>query len=610
MGNTTSQDIEIRSNPDRIIFISFKHMIAGNSEGLFNNYMVFVYTVRYMRYQWDLDFRFNELDSLDMELTSKFYEELKNVQRPEKYRLRTKTPELMKRRALCICKYLQEICDKKNIFIYPGLRRFLHINPCSFNADMGRKGREGWLKKSSGGFVEKFSRKIGDYVDIWSYRWIVMYDSCIAWYKTPISQDLLGSLQIDPTIQVTNKGRIISIVTQTRKLLLYADTPRLALNWVDALNSFYQNSSRLKFHFFESSFSPRKQCEVSVYTITKEYMSALAISLLSAQKEILITNWKNSPTLIMSRPPYPAIRLDQILKYKAEQGVKVYLLLYKEVEGIGQTNDSGAAKTYLESLSHNIRVIRHPNKFMGGSTAVLWSHHEKSVVIDRSVCYLGGVDLAFTRWDDDLKRLSDEDGLVYPGHDYRNPAPGLFKPLRTAPQDSSSLKDDDDDDDSDNEMMMAEVSSYNDTLSDRSSLMMFDNEDSMEMDMPFDIALSNQPTSNSSSSSTTARRSTSSPKLHRLLNEYSTPPLTPSHYADGRPPPSPNPSPSTRSSSLEAEALSPSEHAYGLRQPTHEDGHGSGQQLGHDDEDAAYNAEKNRPETAEERQVEKRSIDR
>ena len=610
MGNATSQDIEIRPNPDRIIFISFKHMIAGNSEGLFNNYMVFVYTVRYMRYQWDLDFRFNELDSLDMELTSKFYEELKYIQRPEKYRLRKKTPELMKRRALCICKYLQEICDKKNIFIYPGLRRFLHINPCSFNADMGRKGREGWLKKSSGGFVEKFSRKIGDYVDIWSYRWIVMYDSCIAWYKTPISQDLLGSLQIDPTIQVTNKGRIISIVTQTRKLLLYADTPRLALNWVDALNSFYQNSSRLKFHFFESSFSPRKQCEVSVYTITKEYMSALAISLLSAQKEILITNWKNSPTLIMSRPPYPVMRLDQILKYKAEQGVKVYLLLYKEVEGIGQTNDSGAAKAYLESLSYNIRVIRHPNKFMGGSTAVLWSHHEKSVVIDRSVCYLGGVDLAFTRWDDDLKRLSDEDGLIYPGHDYRNPAPGLFKPLRTAPPDSSSHKNDDDDD-SDNEMMMCEVSSYNDILSDRSSLMMFDNEDSMEMDMPFDIALSNQPTS-STSSSTTASKSTSSPKLHRLLNEYSTPPLA---LIDGRS--SPFPSPSTRSSSLEGEISSPLQHAYGhgLRQATStsEDGHGCGQQqqLGHDDEDAAYDAEKNRPETAEERQVEKyRCIDR
>ena len=599
-------------------------MIAGNSEGLFNNYMVFVYTVRYMRYQWDLDFRFNELDSLDMELTSRFHEELKYIQRPEKYRLRKKTPELMKRRALCICKYLQEICDKKNIFIYPGLKSFLHINPCSFNADMGRKGREGWLKKSSGGFVEKFSRKIGDFIDIWSYRWIVMYDSCIAWYKTPISQDLLGSLQIDPTIQVTNKGRIISIVTQTRKLLLYADTPRLALNWVDALNSFYQNSSRLKFHFFESSFSPRKQCEVSVYTITKEYMSALAISLLSAQKEILITNWKNSPTLIMSRPPYPAIRLDQILKYKAEQGVKVYLLLYKEVEGIGQTNDSGAAKAYLESLSHNIRVIRHPNKFMGGSTAVLWSHHEKSVVIDRSLCFIGGVDLAFTRWDDDLKRLSDEDGLVYPGHDYRNPAPGLFKPLRTAPlpQDSSSSSSShqDDDADSDNEMMI-EVTSYNDILSDRSSLMMFDDEDSMEMDMPFNITLSSQPTTSSTTTTTSSTsRSTSSPKLQRLLNEYSSPPLTPSHFADGRPSPSSSSS-STRSSSLESataetEASSSSSSSSpqpGLREATNADEHEQGQgQHGHDDEDAAFDAEKNRPETAEERQVELmyRSMDR
>jgi len=583
MGNIASQDIEIRPNPDRVVFISFKHMIAGKSEGLFsNNYMVFVYTVRYMRYQWDLDFRFKELDSLDMELTSKFHEELKYVQRPEKYRLRKKTTELMKRRALCICKYLQEICDKKTIFDFPQLRSFLRINPCSFNADMGRKGREGWLKKSSGGFIEKFSRKIGDYVDIWSYRWIVLYDTCIAWYKSPISQNLLGSLQIDPTIQVTNKGRIISIVTQTRKLLLYADTPRLALIWVDALNNFYQHSSRLKFHFFESSFSPRKQCDVSVYTITKEYMSALAISLLSAQKEILITNWKNSPFLIISRPPYPSMRLDQILKYKAEQGVKVYLLLYKEVEGIGQTNDSGAAKAYLESLSHNIRVIRHPNKFMGGSTAVLWSHHEKTVVIDRSLCFIGGVDLAFTRWDDELKRLADEDGLIYPGHDYRNPAPGLFKPVRTAPLQSQDSQGDD----SDNEMFDVEsISSYNDTLSDHSS-QIFDDLDSVEMDMSsYDIGLASKMTS---SSKTTTSSNTSSPKLDRLLNEYSsTPPTSSSHLAYGRP------SPASSSNRPSLEETSP----HGLA-PVSDD---------HDDEDAAYAAEKSRPETVEERQV--RSID-
>lgn len=91
-----------------------------------------------------------------------------------------------------------------------------------------------------------------------------------------------------------------------------------------------------------------------------------------------------SPTLLLTRPPLPSIRLDQILQYKANQGVKIFILLYKEVEISGLGNDSFRCKNYLESLhSRNIYVIRHPNKLIGGSTAILWSHHEKIVVIDR-----------------------------------------------------------------------------------------------------------------------------------------------------------------------------------------------------------------------------------
>jgi hypothetical protein len=78
-----------------------------------------------------------------------------------------------------------------------------------------------------------------------------------------------------------------------------------------------------------------------------------------------------------------AIRLDQLLKYKAEQGIKIYILLYKEAKYVGQGNDSRNVMKKLENLSSNIHVIRHPNKFIGGSTTLLWSHNEKMVVIDR-----------------------------------------------------------------------------------------------------------------------------------------------------------------------------------------------------------------------------------
>lgn len=30
---------------------------------------------------------------------------------------------------------------------------------------------------------------------------------------------------------------------------------------------------------------------------------------------------------------------------------------------------------------------------------LLWSHHEKLVVIDQSIAYMGGIDLCYGRWD-------------------------------------------------------------------------------------------------------------------------------------------------------------------------------------------------------------------
>ena len=51
------------------------------------------------------------------------------------------------------------------------------------------------------------------------------------------------------------------------------------------------------------------------------------------------------------------------------------------MSGLG--NDSLKCRTHLEALSPNVSVMRHPNKLIGGSTAILWSHHEKLVIIDR-----------------------------------------------------------------------------------------------------------------------------------------------------------------------------------------------------------------------------------
>lgn len=49
--------------------------------------------------------------------------------------------------------------------------------------------------------------------------------------------------------------------------------------------------------------------------------------------------------------------------------------------------------------------MRHPDHIK--SSIYLWTHHEKTVVIDQRIAFLGGLDLCFGRWDDADHRLTD-----------------------------------------------------------------------------------------------------------------------------------------------------------------------------------------------------------
>lgn len=49
--------------------------------------------------------------------------------------------------------------------------------------------------------------------------------------------------------------------------------------------------------------------------------------------------------------------------------------------------------------------MRHPDHV--SSAVYLWAHHEKIIVVDQSVAFVGGIDLAYGRWDDREHRLTD-----------------------------------------------------------------------------------------------------------------------------------------------------------------------------------------------------------
>ena len=75
-------------------------------------------------------------------------------------------------------------------------------------------------------------------------------------------------------------------------------------------------------------------------------------------------------------------------------------MLYKE-QAVAMPNNSQYCEEQLKSIGpgpgDNVHVARHPHVL--DTRATLWSHHEKIVVVDRRVAFVGGIDLCPGRWD-------------------------------------------------------------------------------------------------------------------------------------------------------------------------------------------------------------------
>jgi len=160
------------------------------------------------------------------------------------------------------------------------------------------------------------------------------------------------------------------------------------------------------------------------------------VALEKAKETIYIADWWLSPEIFLRRPPYfnQEWRLDQVLKRRAEAGVKIYIIVYKEVEAAVSCN-SAHTKHALHALcpkgtpgAGNITVMRHPDHNVfenAGDMTFYWAHHEKFIVIDYELAFIGGLDLCFGRWDNKQHPLADVHPAgvrneMFPGQDFNN----------------------------------------------------------------------------------------------------------------------------------------------------------------------------------------------
>uniref|UniRef100_A0A8C0JUM5 Phospholipase n=1 Tax=Canis lupus dingo TaxID=286419 RepID=A0A8C0JUM5_CANLU len=299
--------------------------------------------------------------------------------------------------------------------IFCSATEFLDISQLSFIHDLGPKGIEGMIMKRSGGHRIPGLNCCGQGRACyrWSKRWLIVKDSFLLYMK-PDSGAIAFVLLVDKEFKIkvgkkeTETKYGLRIDNLSRTLILKCNSYRHARWWGGAIEEFIQKhgTNFLKDHRFGSYAAVQENTLAKWYVNAKGYFEDVANAMEEAEEEIFITDWWLSPEIFLKRPVVEGNRwrLDCILKRKAQQGVRIFVMLYKEVE-LALGINSEYSKRTLMRLHPNIKVMRHPDHV--SSSVYLWAHHEKIVVIDQSVAFVGGIDLAYGRWDDNEHRLTD-----------------------------------------------------------------------------------------------------------------------------------------------------------------------------------------------------------
>ncbi|TFJ98463.1 Phospholipase D2 [Platysternon megacephalum] len=220
----------------------------------------------------------------------------------------------------------------------------------------------------------------------WSKRWLVVKDSFLLYLK-PESGVVSFVLLFDPgfSVMVGKKS------TDSKTLILKCSSYRQARWWGQEITDLAEEQGKDFLHLHRhQGFAPVREGTPARWFVNGAgYFAAVADALMQAKEEIYITDWWS-----LACPPAAP----------QEEGVRVCVLLFKEVE-LALGINSGYSKRALLLLHPNIKVMRHPDHV--SSVVFLWAHHEKLVVVDQSVAFLGGLDLAYGRWDDHHYRLTD-----------------------------------------------------------------------------------------------------------------------------------------------------------------------------------------------------------
>lgn len=290
-------------------------------------------------------------------------------------------------------------------------------------------------------------------------KWFSVRHSYIVCVDSPEEMNIYDVFLVDSSFEVQTKGKSLlsqkpkdmakaakesashpqhhrlRLSNSERKLKLLAKNERQLKQFEDSIRQMSRDSIWSKPKRFDS-FAPVRSNVFAQWLVDgRDYMWNVSRAISMAKDVIYIHDWWLSPELYMRRPAAISQkwRLDRLLQRKAREGVKVFIIVYRNINSAIPI-DSEYTKFSLLDLHPNVFVQRSPNQFR--QNTFFWAHHEKICIVDHMVAFVGGIDLCFGRWDtpqhtvvdDKLTgfELSDapkdaDHCQLWPGKDYSNP---------------------------------------------------------------------------------------------------------------------------------------------------------------------------------------------
>ncbi|PGH12567.1 hypothetical protein AJ79_04188 [Helicocarpus griseus UAMH5409] len=292
-----------------------------------------------------------------------------------------------------------------------------------------------------------------------SPKWFLVRHSYVVCVDSPEEMNIYDVFLVDPFFQIQpQKVRLrdqkpkqlaqsakesaahpqhhtLKLQNSERKLRLLARNERQLHQFEDSIRFMVENTGWSKPNRFDSFAPVRRNCFAQWLVDGRDYMWVVSRAINQAKDVIYIHDWWLSPELYMRRPAAISQkwRLDRLLQRKAREGVKVFVIMYRNINSAIPI-DSEYSKFSLLDLHPNVFVQRSPNQFR--QNTFFWAHHEKLCLVDHTIAFIGGIDLCFGRWDTPQHLVTDDKltGFeltdvpkdadhcqLWPGKDYSNP---------------------------------------------------------------------------------------------------------------------------------------------------------------------------------------------